>query len=108
MRLVQSLQPRPRDAVSASRYRLLVELGQGGMADVCLAVQLGTAGFRRLAVLKRLRSHLSADNDFLEMFLQEARLAARLNHPNVVHTHEVGHDGECHFMAMEYLQGHSY
>jgi serine/threonine protein kinase len=109
MRSIQNVQSRPLDAaVSASRYRLLVELGHGGMADVCLAVQLGSAGFRRLAVLKRLRAELSQDADFLEMFLQEARLAARLNHPNVVHTHEVGHDEECHFMALEYLQGHSY
>jgi len=108
MRPLQSVPTRPLDAVSTSRYRLLVELGHGGMANVCLAVQLGSAGFRRLAVLKRLRSHLSQDSEFLEMFLQEARLAARLNHPNVVHTHEVGHDEECHFMALEYLQGQSY
>lgn len=108
MRSMQSVQSRPVDAVSSSRYRLLVELGHGGMANVFLAVQLGSAGFRRLAVLKRLRSALSHDSEFLEMFLQEARLAARLNHPNVVHTHEVGQDEECHFMALEYLQGQSY
>ena len=108
MRSMQSVQSRPVDAVSSSRYRLLVELGHGGMANVFLAVQLGSAGFRRLAVLKRLRPALSHDTEFLEMFLQEARLAARLNHPNVVHTHEVGQDEECHFMALEYLQGQSY
>jgi len=97
-----------RKAVSASRYRVIAKLGQGGMADVFLAIQSGMTGFRRLAVVKRLRPDIAGDDDSLSMFLEEARLAARLNHPNVVHTYEVGHDGDSHFIAMEFLRGHSY
>src|SRR5262245_22043168 len=90
------------------KYRLLAELGHGGMADVYLAVTQGMQDFTKLAVVKRLRSHLAEDSDFLAMFMQEARIAARLNHPNVVHTFDVGHDGQFHFMAMEFLEGHPY
>src|ERR1043165_423958 len=90
------------------KYRLLAELGHGGMADVYLAVLKGPTDFTKIAVLKRLRGHLAEDPDFLAMFLQEARVSARLNHPNVVHTFEVGHDGRNHFIAMEYLEGHPY
>ncbi|HET9955744.1 MAG TPA: serine/threonine-protein kinase [Polyangiaceae bacterium] len=97
-----------REGLTSSRYRVLAELGVGGMAEVYVAVQLGQAGFRRLVVLKRLRQHLVQEPDLLQMFLQEARLAARLSHPNVINTHEVGHDGEGHFMAMDYLPGHTY
>ena len=78
------------------------------MADVFLAIQSGMTGFRRLAVVKRLRPDIASDDDSLAMFLEEARLAARLNHANVVHTYEVGHDGDSHFIAMEFLRGQSY
>jgi serine/threonine-protein kinase len=78
------------------------------MADVYLGVIRGPTDFTKLAVVKRLRSHLAEDPEFLEMFLQEARIAARLNHPNVVQTFEVGQEESHHFIAMEYLQGHPY
>jgi serine/threonine-protein kinase len=77
------------------------------MADVVLAVIQGPGGFNKLQVLKRLRSELAADPEFLTMFLDEARLSARINHPNVVQTNEVGHDGKHYFLAMEYLEGQS-
>src|SRR5262245_58110092 len=99
---------RPREGVSASRYRVIAELGQGGMADVSLAVQAGMTGVKRLAVIKRVRATRATDENFLAMFLQEARLAVRLNHSNVVHSYEVGHDGHGHFLAMEYLRGQSF
>jgi eukaryotic-like serine/threonine-protein kinase len=89
------------------KYHLFASLGRGGMADVYLAVAHGPMGFNKLAVVKRLRSSLSDEPSFLNMFLDEARLAARLNHPNVVHTYEVGeHDGS-YFIAMEFLEGQS-
>jgi len=87
------------------KYRLIAELGHGGMADVSLAVAQGLGGFNKLLVLKQLRHALVGEPEFVTMFLDEARLAARLNHPNVVHTHEVGQDGERYYMAMEYLDG---
>jgi serine/threonine-protein kinase len=73
------------------------------MADVFLAIVQGPAGFNKLAVIKRLR-HMN-DESLLTMFLDEARLAARLTHPNIVHTYEVGQEAGRYFIAMEYLEG---
>ena len=87
------------------KYRLIAEIGKGGMAEVFLAVVQGPAGFNKLIVIKKTRAELSSDPEFVAMFLDEARLAARLNHPNVVQTHEVGEDGGRYFIAMEYLDG---
>jgi serine/threonine-protein kinase len=95
----------PEEAHALRKYRLIAEIGRGGMADVFLAVVQGPAGFNKLVVIKKTRSEMAHDPDFLAMFLDEARLAARLNHPNVVQTHEVGQDGDRYFIAMEYLDG---
>ena len=75
------------------------------MAEVFLAMQRGPAGFQKLIVIKRLRANMGNDPHFEKLFLNEARLAARLSHPNVVQTFEVGVDGTVHFIAMEYLAG---
>ena len=72
------------------KYQLFASLGRGGMADVFLSVARGQMGFNKLAVIKRLRQALAEELAFRTMFLDEARLAARLNHPNIVHTYEVG------------------
>ena len=104
---VEAEQARPRTSLKLGKYQLLAVLGRGGMAEVFLALSRGAMGFDKLAVIKRLRPGLAEDESFRTMFLDEARLAARLNHPNVVHTYEVGeHDG-VYFMAMEYLEGQS-
>jgi serine/threonine-protein kinase len=87
------------------RYRLLAELGQGGMGRVYLGVARGPAGFSKLMVIKALRPELAEDPTFLQMFLDEARLAARLNHPNVVQTVEIDQAGNSYFLVMEYLDG---
>ena len=90
------------------KYRLLAELGHGGMADVFLAMVEGPAGFgfAKLAVVKRLRANLVEDPDFMTMLMDEARITARLSHPNVVQMLEVGSvDDEEYFLAMEYLDG---
>ncbi|MGZ3416218.1 MAG: serine/threonine protein kinase [Polyangiales bacterium] len=87
------------------RHRLIAEIGRGGMAEVFLAVTQGPGGFHKLVVVKRLRTQLHEDPEFVAMFLDEARLAARLAHPNVVQTIEVGEDRGRHFMVMEYLDG---
>jgi serine/threonine-protein kinase len=87
------------------RYRLLMELGHGGMAHVYLALSTGIAGFSKLVVLKVMRDELREHPASLNMFLGEARLAARMNHANVVHTTEVGEDGGRYFICMEYLEG---
>jgi eukaryotic-like serine/threonine-protein kinase len=87
------------------KYRIIALLGQGGMASVFLSVVPGPVGVNKLLVVKLLRDELSGDEDFVAMFLNEARLAARLNHANVVHTYEVGVEGGRHFLAMDYLDG---
>jgi serine/threonine protein kinase len=75
------------------------------MGEVFLAVAHGVAGFTKLVVLKRARPDLADEPQVLAMFLDEARLAARLNHPNVVQTYEAGEEAGCFFIAMEYLDG---
>jgi len=92
-------------SIMLGKYRLLAELGHGGMAQVYLALAKGVAGFNKLVVVKKIHTDLAEDPDFVNMFLEEARLAARLNHPNVVQTNEVDHDGKRYFIAMEYLEG---
>jgi len=84
---------------------LLLELGQGGMARVFVAVSSGLAGFNKLVVLKVMRDELRETQSSLDMFLAEARLAARMNHPNIVQTLEVGEDSGRYFICMEYLEG---
>jgi eukaryotic-like serine/threonine-protein kinase len=92
-------------SASYGRYELLARIGSGGMAEVFLAMSQGLAGFNKLVVLKRLRPDVAKDKAMITMFLDEARLAARLQHPNIVNTYEVGEQGGTYFIAMEYLEG---
>jgi serine/threonine-protein kinase len=87
------------------RYRLLAEIGRGGMATVYLAVLRGPEDFQKFFVVKRMKSDLVRDPLFMRMFVEEARLAARLNHPNIVTTFEVGQDDDTQYIVMEYLEG---
>src|SRR6478672_9281511 len=89
------------------RYRLLGEMARGGMGIVYVAAAQGPAGFSKLVALKELRPDLVEDEEFLTMFLEEARMAARLNHPNIVQTNDVDEHSGRHFIAMEYLEGRS-
>ncbi|HEY8943561.1 MAG TPA: serine/threonine-protein kinase, partial [Polyangiaceae bacterium] len=91
--------------VTVGKYRVLAELGRGGMANVYLAVIRGPAGIGKLVVLKALLPELACQPEALAMFLDEARLATQLNHANVVQTYEVGTEGERHVIVMEYLDG---
>jgi eukaryotic-like serine/threonine-protein kinase len=77
------------------------------MGIVYLAMARGPGGFSKLVVIKELKPELVEEPAFLTMFLDEARLAARLSHPNIVQTNEVGSDGNRYFMAMDYLDGRS-
>jgi phosphate transport system substrate-binding protein len=94
-----------RQGESFDKYRLVARIGSGGMADVYLAVLEGPERFHRLVVVKRLRAYLSEDGRYRGMLLSEARLAARLHHPNIVQTFEVGEHQGCPSIAMEYLDG---
>jgi serine/threonine protein kinase len=90
-----------------SKYRLIAELGRGGMATVYLAISDSSGGldFSKLVVIKRLREHVAADPDFVVMLQDEGRLAARLNHQNVIQTVEVGEFRDEIYLAMEFLDG---
>ena len=87
------------------RYEILSLLGQGGMARVFLALQRGAFASEKLVVLKQLRPELVSDEQFLAMFMDEARIALQLHHPNVVHTYEVGTEQGDYFLTMEFLEG---
>ena len=91
------------------RYRLLSLLATGGMGEVFLARQEGPAGFSKSVVIKRILRHLASDQGFIEMFKNEARLAAQLQHPNVAQVFELGHDepSDTWFIAMEFVHGRS-
>jgi serine/threonine-protein kinase len=91
--------------VPFDEYTLIARLAQGGMAEVFLALSQGARGFRRLVVIKRLYEHLARDPNLVRMFLDEARICSRLNHPNVVRTEKFGEADGRYFLAMEYLEG---
>jgi serine/threonine protein kinase len=92
-------------ATRIGRYEILTLLGEGGMARVYLAVSRGPVGFNKLVVVKQVRPELAWDREFISMFFDEARIAARLNHPNVVSTYEVVEEAGQYLLAMEYLEG---
>src|ERR1043165_771449 len=72
------------------KYVLVQKLAEGGMAEIFLAKQTGVQGFERNVVIKRMLSHLSRQPEFVDMFLDEARLAARLVHPNIIPIYDLG------------------
>ena len=87
------------------RYVLEKRLAQGGMAEVFLARQRGPGGYEKTCVVKRMLPHLSEDVTFLEMFLDEARLAARLAHPGIAQILDFGHERDTYYLALEYVNG---
>ena len=87
------------------RYDIICPMGEGGMARAYLVVNRGPGGFNKLSVVKQILPDLASDANFVAMLLDEARLAARLHHPNIVQTFDVAeHDGS-YALAMEYLDG---
>jgi serine/threonine-protein kinase len=87
------------------RYELMGEIASGGMATVYLARLTGMGGFQRFVAMKRLHPHLATEKEFVEMFLDEARIAARIHHPNVVPILEVGASTVGYYLVMEYIEG---
>lgn len=90
------------------RYVVFDEIAAGGMASVHLGRLVGAVGFSRTVAIKRLHPHLARDAEFAAMFLDEARLAARVRHPNVVAALDVVHDGGELLLVMDYVQGESF
>lgn len=86
---------------------VLRKIATGGMAEVYLAVHEGPEGFEKPVAIKQILPHLASDEQFVRMFLDEARIAARLSHPNIVQIFDLGVEGQIHYLAMEYLFGES-
>jgi serine/threonine protein kinase len=87
------------------KYEILAPLAEGGMAELYLARLTGISGFRKLIVLKCVRALLAHDPEMLRMFLDEARIAATLHHPNIVQVFDSGEIEGRHFFSMEFVQG---
>jgi serine/threonine-protein kinase len=87
------------------KYKLIKLIASGGMAEVYLAKQAGAAGFEKLVCLKRILPHLARDKQFVDMFLNEARLAAALDHPNIVNIFDLGEANGNYYIAMEFIDG---
>ena len=101
----ESLSPVASNERNYGRYLLQYEIASGGMASVYLARSLGAAGFERPIAIKRIHPHLAKKPVFVDMFLDEARLNARIAHPNVCNVFDFGEADGSYFMAMEYLVG---
>jgi len=100
-----SVEPDPTGPERIGRYELCFELASGGMATVYLARVDGASGFEKLVALKRIHRHLAKEKKYVDMFLDEAKIASRITHPNVCSVFDFGQaDGE-YYIAMEYLVG---
>ena len=96
----------PADAgIRFGQYVLVRRIARGGMAEVFLAQQRGLEGFDRRVAVKRILPHLADSPDFMKMFFGEAKLAAQLAHPNIVHIYEFGKVEHDYFIAMEFVDG---
>lgn len=106
----EAARPSPESTVASGikrvgRYELVQRLGHGGMATVFLGRATGQAGFEKLVAVKVIHPHLALEDEVLEMFLREARIAARIHHPNVVETIDLGEDDGTPFMVLELVDG---
>ncbi len=87
------------------KFKLLKKIASGGMAEIHIAKQRGMEGFEKIVVIKTILPNLASNEEFVQMFLDEARIAARLTHPNIVQIYDLGRVGSTYFIAMEYVQG---
>ena len=86
-------------------YEIAAKLKSGGMATLYLGRRAGAAGFARHVAIKLVHPHLSEDANFVSMFIDEAKLSARIQHPNVVHVEQFGESGGSYYLVMEYVHG---
>ncbi len=87
------------------KYQLIKKLATGGMAEVWLALQTGIEGFNRHVVVKRILPHLAEDPEFVQMFLNEAKIASRFNNPNIAQIYDLGAENGTYYIAMEFIHG---
>ncbi len=95
----------PRTIQSFGNYKLVQRIGAGSMAEVFLSIMTGPQGFQRSLVVKRMMRQLTHDQEFVRMFVDEAKLSAQLSHPNIVQVFEFGKIDDSYFIAMEYVPG---
>src|SRR4051812_47889578 len=98
-------EPTEASAEHYGRYRLMERIGRGGMAEVFRAYVEGLEAYRETFVIKRIRPEKSDSPELVQMFCDEARICALLDHPNIVQVYDFGQVGRAYFMAMEYLRG---
>jgi serine/threonine protein kinase len=87
------------------RYQLLKRVAKGGMGEVFLARQQGVQGFEKLLIVKKVLAHHNEEDEFIKMFLDEARITASLNHPNIAQIFDLGEQDGIYYLAMEYVRG---
>lgn len=92
---------------SFGRFQLLLEMSRGGMATLFLARLKGPQNFQKLVVIKKIHDHLAGEREFIEMFQDEARIAALIHHPNVATIFDMGTADDSYYIAMEYVHGHN-
>ncbi|MEW5764381.1 MAG: TonB family protein, partial [Acidobacteriota bacterium] len=97
--------PPAQEGVAFGNYILMDKIAVGGMAELFKARQNGLEGFKRIVAIKRILPHLAANQEFVTMFTDEAKLAAQLNHPNIGHIYDLGKLEDSYFIAMEYVDG---
>ncbi len=106
---VQPLRPpapgQPATLEEYGNYFLLEKIAVGGMAELFKAQQRGVQGFQKIVAIKRILPHFSDNEDFVTMFIDEAKLAAQLTHPNIVQIFDLGKAGSSYYIAMEYVNG---
>jgi TonB family protein len=95
----------PTDGIKFGQYVLLEKIATGGMAEVWKARMRGVEGFQKIVAIKKILPHLSDNQDFVEMFVDEAKLAAQLNHNNIIHIYDLGKIQSSYYIAMEYVDG---
>ena len=94
------------DGIRFGHYVLLEKIATGGMAEVWKARMRGVEGFQKIVAIKKILPHLSDNADFVEMFVDEAKLAAQLNHSNIIHIYDLGRIATSYYIAMEFIDGH--
>jgi len=95
----------PFDPISFGRYFLIDKIAVGGMAEVFKAKSFSHGGFEKLLVIKRILQHLSDNEEFVDMFIDEAKISVELQHPNIVQIYDFGRIAENYFIAMECVEG---
>ena len=105
--LEDPIEPQPAPERAFGRYRLAYQLASGGMGTVYLARAAGPAGFEKLVALKRIHPHMATDRRFVSMFLDEARIAAQIQHPNVCSVIDFGEVDGSYFLTMPFILGES-